>query len=61
MLEEELAPIRERRAMWEGRLPEVYEMLRVGSEKARATAAATLADVRHAMRIDYFEEDNLLK
>ena len=61
VLEEELAPIRERRAMWEGRLPEVYEMLRVGSEKARATAAATLADVRHAMRIDYFEEDNLLK
>ena len=61
VLEEELAPIRERRAMWEGRLPEVYEMLRTGSEKARATAAATLADVRHAMRIDYFEEDNLLK
>ena len=61
VLEEELAPIRERRAMWEGRLPEVYEMLRAGSEKARATAAATLADVRHAMRIDYFEEDNLLK
>ncbi len=61
VLEEELAPIRERRAMWEGRLPEVYEMLRAGSERARATAAATLADVRHAMRIDYFEEDNLLK
>ncbi len=61
VLEEELAPLRERRAMWEGRLPEVYEMLRTGSEKARATAAATLADVRHAMRIDYFEEDNLLK
>ena len=61
VLEEELRPIRERRAMWEGRLPEVYEMLRVGSEKARATAAATLADVRHAMRIDYFESDNLLK
>ena len=61
VLEEELAPIRERRAMWEGRLPEVYEMLRTGSEKARATAAVTLADVRHAMRIDYFEEDNLLK
>ena len=61
VLEEELAPIRERRAMWEGRLPEVYEMLRTGSEKARATAAATLAAVRHAMRIDYFEEDNLLK
>ena len=61
VLEEELSPIRERRAAWEGRLPEVLEMLRVGSEKAKKTAAATLADVRHAMRIDYFEDGNLLK
>ncbi len=61
VLEEELSPIRERRAAWEGRLPEVLEMLRVGSEKAKKTAAATLADVRHAMRIDYFEGENLLE
>ncbi len=61
VLEDELSPIRERRAAWEGRLPEVLEMLRIGSEKAKKTAAATLADVRHAMRIDYFEDGNLLK
>lgn len=60
-MQEELRPIRERREMWAGRLPEVYEMLRVGSEKARAKAAQTLAEVRHAMRIDYFEDGNLLK
>ena len=61
VMQEELRPIRERREMWAGRLPEVYEMLRVGSEKARAKAAQTLAEVRHAMRIDYFEDGNLLK
>ena len=61
VLEEELSPIRERRAAWEGRLPEVFEILRLGSEKARETAASTLADVRRAMKIDYFENDNLLK
>ena len=61
VMQEELRPIRERREMWAGRLPEVYELLRVGSEKARAKAAQTLAEVRHAMRIDYFDNDNLLK
>ena len=61
VMQEELRPIRERREMWAGRLPEVYELLRVGSEKARAKAAQTLAEVRHAMRIDYFEDGNLLK
>ncbi len=61
VLEDELSPIRERRTAWESRLPEVLEMLRIGSEKAKKTAAATLADVRHAMRIDYFEDGNLLK
>mgnify|MGYP000158049412 CR=1 FL=1 len=61
VMQEELRPIRERREMWAGRLPEVYELLRVGSEKARAKAAQTLAEERHAMRIDYFDNDNLLK
>ena len=61
VLEDELSPIRERRAAWESRLPEVLEMLRIGSEKAKKTASATLADVRHAMRIDYFEDGILLK
>ena len=57
----ELAPIRQRREDWEKRLPDVYEILRTGSETARNTAASTLRDVRHAMRIDYFEDNNLLR
>lgn len=61
VLQAELEPIRERRTMWEGRLPEVYEILREGSRKAEETAAQTLREVRHAMKIDYFENENLLK
>ena len=47
--------------MWEQRLPEVYEILREGSKAAKEKASQTLHDVRHAMKIDYFENDNLLK
>ena len=61
VLQAELAPIRERRKMWESRIEDVYDLLRVGSEKARETAASTLHDVRHAMKLDYFEDSNLLK
>ena len=61
VLQAELGPIRERRKMWEQRLPEVYEILKEGSKKAEATAAVTLQEVRHAMKIDYFENENLLK
>ena len=55
VLESELAPIRERRAMWEARIPDVYDILKAGSEVARAKANETLADVRRAMKINYFE------
>ena len=61
VLQAELAPIRERRKMWESRIEDVYDLLRVGSEKARETAASTLHDVHHAMKIDYFDDSNLLK
>ena len=61
VMQEELRPIRERRKQWEQRLPDVYDLLREGSKRAEATAAKTLAEVRHAMRIDYFEDGNLLK
>ena len=61
VMQTELRPIRECRKVWEQRLPEVYEILRTGSEKAEQTAAKTLRAVRSAMRIDYFENDNLLK
>ena len=56
-----LGPIRERRAEWEKRLPDVYEILKAGSEVAQKKAAETLHDVREAMKINYFENDNLLK
>ena len=55
VLQAELAPIRERRAMWEARIPDVYDILKSGSEVARAKANETLADVRRAMKINYFE------
>lgn len=61
VLQAEFAPIRERRQMWEKRPQDVYDILKSGSEVARAKAAETLADVRRAMKIDYFENDNLFK
>ncbi len=54
VLEAELSPIRERRAAWEKRIPDVYEILKQGSEKAEKKAAETLSDVKRAMKIDYF-------
>ena len=60
VLEEELAPIRERRKQWEQDIPGVFEILRRGSEEARAGAAETLADVRRAMRINYFDDPKLI-
>ena len=61
VIQEELRPIRESRKEWEKRIPEVYEILREGSEKAEKVAAETLNNVRHSMRIDYFNDKNLLK
>ena len=61
VLQAELAPIRERRKRWEQKLPDVYEILKAGSKRARETASKTLEDVRRSMKIDYFDNDNLLK
>ena len=58
VLEEVLVPIRARRAEYEKNLDAVADMLKAGSEAAREAAAATLDDVRHAMRIDYFAAGN---
>lgn len=55
VMQAELAPIRERRHMWEQCLDEVKMILKQGSETARAAAAETLHDVRAAMQINYFE------
>lgn len=60
VLQAELAPIRERREMWQQRLPEVYAILREGSKVAEAAAAETLHDVREAMRINYFDDEALM-
>lgn len=56
VLQAELAPIRARRKEWEAKLPEVYEILKAGTKKARAVAAETLHAVRAAMQINYFED-----
>lgn len=56
VIQAELQPIRERRKAWEQRIPEVYDILREGSKKAEAVAAKTLADVKRAMQINYFED-----
>ena len=61
VMQEELRPIRERRKEWENHLPDVLDILKEGSKVAKETAAKTLEDVRHSMRIDYFTDNNLLK
>ena len=55
VLNETLEPIRVRRKALEQDIPYVYEVLRKGSEVARAAAAETLASVKQAMRINYFD------
>ena len=61
VLQTELAPIRERRKMWEAKLHEVYAILMNGCRKAETAAYETLQEVRSAMKINYFDDDNLLK
>ena len=61
ILEEELAPIRARRKEWEQKIHEVYALLEAGCNTARAVAADTLADVRRAMKINYFEDKELIE
>ena len=60
-MQAELAPIRKRREQWEKDIPAVYEILKKGSEKAEAVAAQTLAEVRAAMKINYFDDMALIK
>ena len=60
VLEEELSPIRARRAEYQKDIPAVYEILKKGTEVARAEAAQTLKEVKAAMRINYFEDTELI-
>lgn len=61
VLNDRLEPIRERRAQWEKRIPDVLDILKKGTAEARERGAQTLQEVRHAMRIDYFEDPDFLK
>ncbi len=61
VMQETLEPIRERRKQLEKDIPSVYEVLRKGSEEARETATKTLQEVKAAMRINYFEDEELIR
>ncbi|MDD5949313.1 MAG: tryptophan--tRNA ligase [Lachnospiraceae bacterium] len=61
VLQAELEPIRQRRKEWEKNIPAVYEILKKGSEEAQKVAAQTLQDVKNAMKINYFDDNNLIK
>ena len=61
VLQAELGPIRERRKMWEQRIPDVYDILREGSKVAEAKAAETLRDVKASMKINCFDDDSLIQ
>lgn len=61
VLQEELSPIRARRAEYEKNIDEVYEILKKGSEAASAKAAETLKEVKAAMKINYFDDPAFLE
>lgn len=60
IMEETLAPIRQRRKKYEQDIPAIYDMLKKGCEVARETAAQTLSEVRSAMKINYFDDAELI-
>ena len=61
ILNEFLEPMRQRRHEFEQDIPEIYNILRKGTEKARETAAQTMDEVRRAMRINYFDDEELIR
>lgn len=61
VLNKMLEPMRARRKEFEKDIPEIYNILKKGTETARVTAAATMAEVRHAMQIDYFDDTELIR
>ncbi len=61
ILQRMLEPMRQRRRELQQDIPAIYDMLRLGTERARETAAATIGEVRHAMRIDYFDDEELIR
>ena len=61
IMQETLEPIRTRRKEFEQDIPAIYAMLRRGCEQAREAAAQTLDDVRRAMKINYFDDEELIR
>ena len=61
VLEEELEPIRARRKEYEKDIPNVYRILREGSIEAEKVAAQTLKEVKDSMKINYFDDEELIK
>ncbi len=61
ILNEFLEPMRQRRHEFEQDIPEIYNILRKGTEKAREAAAQTMSEVRQAMRINYFDDEALIQ
>ncbi len=61
IMEETLSPIRAERAKWENDIDAVYDIIRAGTLKAQETNNATLARVRKAMRINYFDDRAIIK
>ncbi len=61
VLQEELAPIRARRAEYERDIPGVYDILKSGTDKAHEVAAETLHEVKAAMKINYFDDTELIR
>ena len=60
VLHDRLDPIRARRHEFEQDIPEVYNILRKGSEAAREVAAQTLHEMKDAMKINYFDDAALI-
>ncbi|MBE5991482.1 MAG: tryptophan--tRNA ligase [Paenibacillaceae bacterium] len=60
VLQAELEPIRKKRKEYEADIPYVYQILKEGSQKAEAAAAATLKEVKEAMKINYFDDVELI-
>ncbi len=61
VVQEELEPIRNRRAEYGKDIPEIYNILKKGSDAAREVAAQTLSQVKNAMKIDYFEDMEMIQ
>jgi len=61
ILNEFLEPMRQRRHEFEQDIPEIYNILKKGTARARETAVQTMSEVRDAMRINYFDDEALIQ